>query len=126
MRNGHKYGAVATIMDGIRFASKAEAQRYAELKLLEKAGEIRCLRVQPAFPLYVQTNVVADDPIKIGTYRGDFAYETSHGAVVVEDVKGVRTPLYQWKKRHVESQYGITITEVMRGRRQAQRRQRTR
>jgi hypothetical protein len=31
---------------------------------------------------------------------------------VVEDVKGMRTPMYRWKKKHVEAQYGITITEV--------------
>ena len=31
---------------------------------------------------------------------------------VVEDVKGFKTPLYRWKKKHVEAQYGITVTEV--------------
>jgi hypothetical protein len=27
-------------------------------------------------------------------------------------VKGFKTPLYRWKKKHVEAQYGITIREV--------------
>ena len=35
-----KYGAVSTSVDGIWFASKLEAQRYSELKLMEKAGAI--------------------------------------------------------------------------------------
>ncbi len=108
-----KYGAVKTTVDGITFASKKEAQRYHELKLMEKAGEIRALILQPIFTLRV-------DEIEIGAYRADFRYETKLFSaqkgwtwqLVVEDVKGFKTPLYRWKKRHVEIQYAITIKEV--------------
>lgn len=112
-----KYGAKAQVVDGIRFHSRKEARRYGELKLLEKAGELHGLRLQPKFQLvawhsdHSRINVV-------GEYRADFEYcacrripcVRSH--VVVEDVKGFRTPLYRWKKRHVEAQYGITVVEV--------------
>lgn len=117
----HKYGAKRTTVDGITFSSKAEARRYSELKMLEKAGEIRRLVLQPRFPLWAHG--CAEDkpcaPVPIGVYVADFAYERSQDATiplewaeVVEDVKGFKTALYRWKKKHVEAQYGIEITEV--------------
>lgn len=111
-----KYGAVPTMVDGIRFASKKEARRYQELRLLERAGEIAGLTVQPAFPLKARLTVRAESMKRselIGTYVGEFAYlEQATGAQIVEDVKGFRTPLYRWKKKHVEAQYGIVIREL--------------
>ena len=51
-RDGNsKYGAIRTTVDGVTFASKAEARRYAELKLLEQAGEIKGLELQPKFDI---------------------------------------------------------------------------
>ena len=47
----------------------------------------------------------------IGRYRADFAYQTTDGTII-EDVKGVRTALYTWKKKHVEAEYGVRIVEV--------------
>lgn len=113
--NTSKYRAVATHFDGIRFASKREADRYFQLKMLEKAGEISGLELQPVYELTVET--YAGDEI-IGRYRADFRYfvrdrKTGRiGDSVVEDAKGFKTPLYRWKKKHVEAQYGIEIREV--------------
>lgn len=104
-----KYGALPTMVDGIKFASKAEARRYGALRLLERAGEISELELQPRFPLIVH---FWDEQERIGEYRGDFAYYDRLGERIVEDVKGFKTPLYKWKKRHVEAQYGIVIREV--------------
>ena len=112
-----KYGAVPTYADGIRFASKKEARRYQELKLLEKAGEVHRLECQPVYVLHAYGTGQ-----KIGEYRGDFQYcecDQRNGRcwseeLVVEDVKSgpTKTALYRWKKKHVEAQYGITIREV--------------
>lgn len=112
---GHKYHAVPTIVDGIRFASKAEARRYADLKMMEKAGLIVDLELQPAFDLHApQAWMDGCNMKKIGKYIADFRYlDTKTGEVVVNDVKGVRTPLYKWKKKHTEAEYGITITEII-------------
>lgn len=108
-----KYGAVKTTVDGIVFHSAKEARRYQELKLLEKAGEIFDLVLQPAFDLDVIGGEVKDIRYRIGVYRGDFQYKESRTRKrVVEDVKGFKTPLYRWKKKHVEVQYGIQIREV--------------
>jgi hypothetical protein len=100
----HKYGAVATVVDGVKFASKKEAKRYAELKIMEQAGDISDLELQPRYPLTV-------DGVKVGEYRADFRYRRD-GVTVVEDVKGVRTAIYRMKKKMVEAIYGITIVEV--------------
>lgn len=107
-----KYGAVKTLVDGIRFDSKAEARRYYELKLLQAAGEISDLTLQPRFPLYVYEFGNREEPAKIGEYVADFGYIKADGEEVTEDVKGFSTPMYRWKKRHVAAQYGITILEV--------------
>ena len=105
----NKYGAIKTTVDGITFDSKAEAQRYGELKQLEKAGKIKSLEMQPTCDLHVRE-------CKIGTYSADFRYwNLNKGVWIVEDVKGgnaTKTPLYRWKKKHVEAEYSITITEV--------------
>lgn len=105
----HKYGAKPTEVDGLRFDSKREAARYSALQLLVRAGEIVDLEVQPTYPI-----IIADPqgmPVIVAAYRADFRYRRGRD-VVVEDVKGVRTPLYRLKKKLVEALYGIKITEV--------------
>ncbi len=110
MKRRSKYGARPTMIDGIRFASEREAKRYCELRLLEKAGEIRNLQLQPRFYLWAPGGDIDN---AIGEYRGDFSYtENQRHTVIVEDAKGFKTPLYRWKKKHVEKQYGIRIVEV--------------
>lgn len=106
MRRRQKYGAIPTTVNGIRFASKREAGRYVELLYLEKAGAIENLQLQPAYP------IVLDD-IAICVYKADFRYfDREKQGWIVEDVKGMKTPVYRLKKRLVEAQYGIRITET--------------
>ena len=112
-----KYHAKPQVVDGLRFASTAEARRYGELRLLEKAGAIRDLRCQPIFAL----TAIADDLTRsqVAVYRADFAYEERQAGTwvtVVEDVKGVQTATYRLKKRWFELQYGFAIREITRQR----------
>jgi hypothetical protein len=100
-----KFKNIRTERDGQKFDSKWEAERFAQLKLLEAAGEIRELRPQVSFPLMVGDAL-------IGAYVADAVYLTSEGRKVVEDAKGCKTPLYRWKARHFRAQYGFAITEV--------------
>ena len=101
-----KYHAKPTIVDGIRFASQAEARRYGHLKMLERAGTICDLELQPRFPLIV-------NHVKVATYVADFRYRFPGVSVpVVEDVKGVQTPVYKLKKKMLLAQDGVIITEV--------------
>jgi hypothetical protein len=78
-----KFGARKVEIDGHTFASAAEAGRYGQLKLLERAREIKALGIHPAYPLRV-------NGVLIGTYTADFAYFEG-GRQIVEDVKGMVT-----------------------------------
>jgi hypothetical protein len=102
-----KYNNKKTELDGIIFDSKKEAKRYWELKLLEKAGKIEKLKLQPAFELKVNNE-------KICTYKADFEYidRSKYNVVVVEDVKGVKTPVYNLKKKLMKAIYKIDIFET--------------
>lgn len=102
----NKYRAIPTTIDGIRFASKKEAKRYSELRLLLKAEQIEDLVLQPAYALTVKG-------VTVGRYLADFRYTDSRtGAVVVEDVKGMKTPVYRLKKKLVAAIHGVDISEV--------------
>lgn len=100
-----KYGAIRTEIDGRTFASKAEAGRFAELKLMERGGNISGLECQPKYPLVV-------NGVKVATYVADFRYFDEDGRVIVEDVKGVRTDVYKLKAKLVKALHGIDIVEV--------------
>lgn len=105
MRAG-KYNAKKTVVDNIVFDSAREAKRYGELKLLFRAGQIQTLELQPAFELHAYK-----DGTFLGTYRADFAY-FEDGKRIIEDAKGFKTPLYRWKKKHVEAEYKVQVKEV--------------
>lgn len=109
-----KYRAKPVVIDGIRFASKAEGKRYGELKALEAAGQIKGLSLQPRYPIEV-------NGVKICTYVADFLYmekarvDPQHGQLwvpVTEDTKGFKTPMYRLKKKLVKAVYGIDIRET--------------
>lgn len=105
----HKYGAKATTVDGIRFASKFESERYGYLKSLERAGVIRSLQLQPRYKLAV-------NDILICTYVADFSYEREgtdgSWTSIVEDAKGVETPEFKLKKKLMQAVLGIEINVV--------------
>lgn len=98
-----KYKAQPTIVDNLRFASKKEARRYSELVMLQKAKVISDLRLQEAFDLHV-------NGILVCRYVADFSY-MENGKRVIEDAKGVRTPIYTLKRNLMQAIHGIVITE---------------
>lgn len=128
-----KYNAKKVIYDGITFDSKKEAKRYAELKLLERAGRITDLDLQKVFVLIpaqyegtgeVYTRGKNKGQAKRGkcieqavTYKADFYYKQD-GVEVVEDVKGYRDPAsgsyarYTIKRKMMLYFYGIKIKEI--------------
>lgn len=100
-----KYRAQRTEYDGITFHSKKECFRYQELKILERSGIITGLELQPRFPLVV-------NGIRVCDYLADFAYKDQSGRTVIEDVKGVRTPVYKLKRKLFEACFKqLRITE---------------
>lgn len=86
--------------------SKTEYRRLLVLEDLQDRGIIRDLKKQIKFPIFAGYDYV-------GYYQTDFTYfivETNE--FVVEDVKGVRTPLYKFKKKCVEALYNVKILET--------------
>jgi hypothetical protein len=100
-----KYGNRRVSVDGINFASKKEAARYGELKLLQGVGEITDLKLQPRYPLKVNGKLVC-------TYVADFEYQDGPLSVVVEDVKGHKTEVYKIKAKLFEALHGFPVREV--------------
>lgn len=104
-----KYHAVRTVCRAKHsHASKRESARCDELHLMVKAKEICHLKAdpQPRYPLVV-------NGLKVGTYVADFYYfDNRKNVAVVEDVKGMLTPVYRLKKKLVKALYGIEISEV--------------
>lgn len=96
--NVSKYKNKKTTIDGITFDSKKEGARYQELKLMEKAGAITCLALQPRYDL-LPTVKWNGQTLRKRSYVADFRY-IENGKIVVEDVKGFRTPMYKLK-RHI-------------------------
>ena len=125
-RNGTKYNATKCLVDGIEFASKREANRYLELRLLERAGEISDLRLQVDFELIPNQyrtekrygkngKPLKDKEVLLErkvVYRADFVYTDKDGKTVVEDVKGFRTTEYVLKRKMFLYKYGFPITEI--------------
>ena len=112
MRNS-KYGNRKTIVYGIAFDSRREARRYVELSLLQRAGEIRDLKLQEKFELIP---AVKDERGKVveraAYYIADFVYIDKNGQQVVEDAKGARTREYILKRKLMRWRHGISIVEV--------------
>lgn len=89
---------------GIRFHSWAEADRYTMLRDCQKSGIITDLELQPPFECRVNSVLVT-------TYNADFRYKRD-GKVVVEDVKGMETDVYELKKKLVEAIYNVYVKEI--------------
>ena len=88
----------------ILFHSKAEMNRFLELKILEDAGNIRKLNLQPKFTVHPGQELENGNVIKKEMYVGDFIYHENN-VVVVEDVKGFETKEFKRKFPIVVSRY---------------------
>ena len=123
-----KYHNQKVVYDGIQFDSKKEAQRYQQLKLMEKAKVICNLQRQVKYELIPAQYVDGKCVERAISYISDFEYDLLQplkrrtimaeldaktiGQHIVEDVKGVRTDAYKIKKKLMLYQHGIRITEV--------------
>lgn len=95
----NKYGARKTIVDGIQFDSRREADYYCELKLLKLAGQIKDFILQPEFVLQEAFTDQDEQKHQAIKYRADFQITHLGGIAEVVDVKGVKTKDYLLKKK---------------------------
>lgn len=109
MKKLNKYGAKRTVVDGISFHSKGEAQRWVHLRQQEKLKLIHDLKRQVSFALMVNGH-------HITTYIADFTYSRMvMSESVVEDFKSVATkrlPEYRLKKKLMKAIHNIDILET--------------
>lgn len=121
-KNYNKYNNKKVFLDGIKFDSKREAERWQELKILEKAGEITDLKRQVKFELIPNQREPDTIGPRGGVHKGklieqecyyvaDFTY-TENGKLIVEDTKGMRTPDYIIKRKLMLYIHNIRIKEV--------------
>lgn len=107
MRYPSKYHNIRVETPEGKFDSKREAERYYELKLMERAGLISGLARQVRYELIPK---VGDQ--RPTYYYADFVYRDKDGCDVVEDVKGTKTEVYKIKKKLMLWRYGINIKET--------------
>lgn len=105
-RSRNKYKNQKVYVDGIKFDSQREANRYKQLKSLEKNNFIKNLRRQVIYELVPKQ--AGERAVK---YIADFVY-TQDGETVVEDVKGFKTDAYIIKRKLMLYKYNIKIKEI--------------
>jgi hypothetical protein len=105
-----KYRAKKTVVDGINFDSRKEADRYLVLKGMEEDGSIENLRRQVRYEL-VPAFDADGRHYRAVYYVADFVY-VEGGKEVVEDVKGMRTDVYKLKSKLFARRYGVSIKET--------------
>lgn len=106
----NKYRAKKTTVDDIEFDSYMEAKRYRQLVTLEMAGEISDLVLQPKFRL-MDSFRHDGRTIRAIDYVADFMYKED-GKLVVEDVKGMRTPAYIIKSKLFIKKYILELEYI--------------
>jgi len=113
----YKYGnkKVSIQFNGSKFTfdSKAEYSRYCYLSVLQQIKVISDLELQPAFQL-LDSFSRNGKKHRATTYIADFSYYQDEKRVI-EDVKGMKTAVYELKKKLFLSKYGegLTFIEVM-------------
>ncbi len=104
-----------TVIDGITFDSKKEANRYLELKVFLENGLIEDLKTQVTFELIPKQKLSNGKNERSVSYIADFVYQQD-GKIIVEDVKGYRGgstyALYVIKRKLMLWDYEIEIIEI--------------
>ena len=103
-----KYHNTKTVADGIKFDSKLEAERYAQLKMMERSGVIRDLELQPEYEL-IPSFKKCGKTWRRTVYKADFRYILCEDdRIIIEDVKGsiaVITDVFRLKQKLFEYKY---------------------
>ncbi len=111
-RRAQKYGNEKVLDKGITFDSKAEHKRWQYLALMERAKEIKDLRLQVAFELIPAQVSPSGKKERPTVYIADFVYRDKDNSTVVEDVKGAVTPEFRLKRKLMLYVHGIEVKEV--------------
>jgi hypothetical protein len=100
-----KYNNAKTEYNGMKFDSRKEAKYAFELDMRKRANEIAGYVCQLPMPIIM-------NGVQVAKYIADFEVIYLDGRKEIVDVKGMKTPMYRLKKKLIEAQYGIKITEI--------------
>lgn len=107
-----KYRNEKVTVFGQKFDSKKEGERYIYLLARERRGEISKLRLQPEYDIVIRGVAVKFDNGRQMRYRADFEYvDNKTATTIIEDVKGMKTPVYKIKKALMRAM-GYEIREI--------------
>lgn len=119
-----KYHNKPVYIDGVKFDSKGEGDRFLFLQGELQAGRIKNLRRQVPFqilPAHWSTRQGAKgkpvrDKLALSaiSYKADFVYETPDGVTVYEDYKGMETPEFRIKEALLYDRFGIRLSKPKR------------
>lgn len=107
LRKTPKYRAQPCERNGEKYRSKREMRRHVALLQMQDIGLISDLRREVPF--------VLAPAVRLGgrlkpalRYVADFVY-VSEGSMVVEDCKGIKTPLFRAKQHLMATVHGIEV-----------------
>lgn len=107
-----KYGNHKVVVDGEKVAdSKHEFNRLCELKVLQRAGEIKDLQLQVKYQLIPSQKICGKTERGV-SYVADFVYWTKNDLFICEDAKGHRTDAYIIKRKMMKLIHNIDVVEV--------------
>lgn len=108
-----KYRNRACQIGAEKYRSQREAGRHQELLLLQRAGEIAGLVREVPFVLAPGVRIDGEKRARPALrFFADYVYSTKEGRTVVEDAKGMATPVYRLKKHLMATVHGIHVKEV--------------
>ena len=102
-----KYHAQKTVVNGVKYDSKWEAERYNQLFAMQQAGQIKDLQRQVKFVLLDGYTNNKGKKIRPICYFADFQYTDNEGRQIVEDTKSqaTKTEVFKIKKKLFEAKF---------------------
>ncbi len=114
-KNTGKVNHERVIVGGITFDSRAEADRYTILRVMEKTGKISQLQCHPRWEVIPAQKITGHRSFQAAHYTADFSY-IKDGQLIVEDVKSEYTredEAYKLRRKLMYLMHGIYVTEVI-------------
>lgn len=107
----NKYGAKKVVMDGLKFDSQREANRWLYLSIRARMREICELERQVRYELAPSVRIVGEKRARPALrFTADFRYRDAvTGEVIVEDSKGHADTSFRIRQHLMKSVHGIDV-----------------
>lgn len=97
-----------------KYRSQRERDRHQALLMMQRTGRIADLKREVPYELAPGVKIIGEKRKRPAVrYVADFLYRDMRtGSLVIEDAKGVQTPLYRLKKHLMKTVHGIDVVEA--------------